>query len=232
MAGSQSRAASFRAGCRRAAGSMAMITVSTIEACHRRRSRPSAASGISHAMYQGSSDAAVTSSASAAQPAAAIQSISPRHTRHSSQHVAAANSPPRTRRRRLADVAEPEARPDEAGDALPVALALDLLDRRREVERTGPEQHEREHGQRARRPRPAPIRISRRRARTCARARPASANGSIRPAVTLTAAPRTIEPAPSRPRRWSSSTIAGDHRHAASAGRCGPRRRRRRRSAG
>ena len=69
--------------------------MSKIEARHRRRSRPSAASGISHATYHGASDAALTSSATAAQPAPTIQSSRPHHTRQSSQHSTAANSAPR-----------------------------------------------------------------------------------------------------------------------------------------
>ena len=71
------------------------------------------------------SDAALTSSAIAAQPAPAIQSSCPRHTRQSSQASTRTNSAPRVSADRMADRAEPEPSPDEAGDALPVALALD-----------------------------------------------------------------------------------------------------------
>ena len=37
-------------------------------------------------------------------------------------------------------------RPDEPGDALPVALALDLFDRRGKMQRTGPEHGDRQYG--------------------------------------------------------------------------------------
>ena len=59
--------------------------VSPIAVNQSRRSELSAASGISHAMYQGMSSPAETSRPTVAQPAAVIQSSSPIHTRHISQ---------------------------------------------------------------------------------------------------------------------------------------------------
>ena len=60
------------------------VTISA--ARHSRRSVASAANGISHATYQGSSELAVTSSAAVAQRGGVDPVHLPRHTRRTSQH--------------------------------------------------------------------------------------------------------------------------------------------------
>ena len=66
--------------------------VRTIEACHRRRSRPSAASGISQATYHGSSELEARSIASVAQ-AAPVQPAAPVARNHGQELLEKAGKP-------------------------------------------------------------------------------------------------------------------------------------------
>ena len=66
--------------------------VITMAICHSLRSRPSAASGSIQATYQGRNELDEISRARVAQPAPAIQSVVPCHTRRSSQNVSSTNA--------------------------------------------------------------------------------------------------------------------------------------------
>ena len=201
--GAQTRTSKRRGGCSRAAGCPARrrsIATALAPAADR---APSAASGSSQATYQGSSELAADQHRQR-RPAGGRRSS--RSGRATPGAAASAETTDERRRRARSPttwptVGEPQPDGDEAGDAVPVALALAPLDGREQVQ--WPRSRTRRSAERQR---AAPARPPRRAADRggapgrASRPSAARANGSTRPAVSLIADRQHVRPPPSRSR--------------------------------